>query len=98
MINFNLFVGYCGTVGSDNHSITYITIFIMVLVVQSCVVCIPAQLLRLVAYVTGLSPAVLTAGGEQGGCEVKRLRLVASDGVPLDSWLTGRRSTVNCND
>jgi hypothetical protein len=44
----------------------------MVLVVQSGVVCIPAQLPRLVAYVTGLFPAVLIAVGEQGCCEVKR--------------------------
>jgi hypothetical protein len=65
-------VGYCGTVHIVNHSITHITIFIVILVVQSGVVRIVAQLPRLEAYVTGLSPAVWTAGGEEGCFGVKR--------------------------
>jgi hypothetical protein len=34
------------------------------------------------------SPAVLTAGGEQGCCDVKRTLSLASDGVLLDVRLT----------
>jgi hypothetical protein len=66
-------VGYCRIACSDNHSITHITtIFNMVLVIQSGVGSIPAQLLRLAVSVTGFSPVVLTAGGKQGCCDVKR--------------------------
>jgi hypothetical protein len=43
----------------------------MVLVVHSGVVWNATQLLRLMVSVTGFSPVVLTAGREQGCCDVK---------------------------
>jgi hypothetical protein len=63
-------VGYFGIVHSDNHSITYNDIYYGL--GRTVAVWIVAQLPRLVVYVTGPSPALLAADGEQGCCVLKR--------------------------
>jgi hypothetical protein len=95
-----VFVGYCRIPCSDNHSITHkTTIFIVALVIWSGVGSILAQLPRLLASLTGFSPEVLTAGWQQGCCDVKRTPSVASNGVPLDTQQTvkwrGARSAAS---
>ena len=76
-------VGYCGIARSDNHSITHNNIYYCLGRTVGC--CLSAaQLPRLVVYITGPSPAVLTADREEGCCEVK-WSLAAKDGVPRDT-------------